>query len=203
MLEHHVPVVSCVCAVELAVGRPVEGSAVIDGVVGRGEGVGCIVIDDTAVAVVRVVQIRDAVVVVVPVNAVLEAVAVNVGIDIVRTVVSVQAAVDLMQVIVVVKVAIPVNVENVNDTVVVVVNIVPVADAIAVPVVELGERSTPGLTSWIGVDGIRVGLSWTVPGGNVRSSIERERVVFVFDVVVVQVIGKVCATNGKVAEVVG
>ena len=203
MLEHHVPVVGGVCAVELAVGRPVEGPTVVDGVVRRGEGVGCIVINNTAVAVVRVVQIGDTVVVVVPVNAVLEAVAVNVGIDIVRAVVSVQAAVDLMEVVVVVKVAIPVNVENVDDTVVVVVNVVPVADAIAVPVVELGERSTPGLTSWVGIDGIGIGLSWTVPSGNVRSSIKRERVVFVFDVVVIQVIGKVCATNSKIAEVVG
>ena len=202
MLEHHVPVVSCVCAVELAVGRPVEGSTVVDRVIRRGEGVGCIVIDDTTVAVVRIVQIGDTVVVVVPVNAVLETVTVNVGIDIVRTVVSVQTAVDLMQVIVVVKVAIPVNVENVNDTVVVVVNVVPVADAIAIPVVELGERSTSGLTSWVGVNGIGVGLSWTVPGGNVGCGVERERVVFVFDVVVVQVIGKVCTTNGEVAEVV-
>ena len=78
MAEHHVPVVGGVGAVELAVGRAVQVTAVVHRVIWGAKGVGGVVIHDTAIAVVGIVQVGDAVVVVVPVDAVLETVAVNV-----------------------------------------------------------------------------------------------------------------------------
>ena len=65
-------------AVELAVGRAVQVSTVVHRIIRGAEGVSGVIIHDTAVAVVGVVQVGDAVVVVVPVDAVLKAVAVNV-----------------------------------------------------------------------------------------------------------------------------
>ena len=59
------------------------------------------------------------------------------------------------------------------------------------------------MTSWVGVGGVGVGLRRAVPSGNFRRSVQRERVVFVLDVIVVQIVRDVCATNGKVAEIVG
>ena len=78
MAEHHVPVVGGVGAVELTVGRAVQVTSIVHRIVRSAKRVGGIIIHDTAIAVVGVVQIGDAVVVVVPVDAVLKAVAVNV-----------------------------------------------------------------------------------------------------------------------------
>ena len=108
-----------------------------------------------------------------------------------------------MQVVVVVKVTVPVDVKSVDDTVVVVVNVVPVADAVAVPVVELRERGSTGLTPRVGVGWVGVGLCGAVPCSNIRCSVEREGVVLVLDVVVIKVVREVGPANGKVAEVIG
>ena len=58
------------------------------------------------------------------------------------------------------------------------------------------------MTARIWVRWVRVGLRWTVPCKNVGSGVERERIVLVLDVVVVKVVGKVCAAHGEVAKVV-
>ena len=202
-MEHHVPIIGGVGAVELAVRRTVERATVVDRVVRGLERIGCVKVNDTAISVVGIVQVRDAVVVVVPVDAVLEAVAVDVGIDVVGPVVSIQATVDLMQVVVVVKIAVPIDVQHVDDAVVVVVDVVPVADAVAVPIVELRERCSAGLAAWVRIDRVWVGLRRAVPRGDVGGCIKRERIVFVLDVVVVQIVRSVGTTHGKVAEVVG
>ena len=203
MHEHHVPVVGGVGAVELAVSRAVESTAVVDGVIGRSEGVGGVEVNNSTVSVVRVVKIGNTVVVIVPIDAVFEAVAVDVRVHVVRTVVSVQTSVDLVQIVVVVKVTVPVDVENVDDAVVVVINVIPVADTVTVPVVELGERGSASLTLRVGVGWVGVGLCWTVPCGDNRGCIEWERVVFVLDVVVVKVVRQVSAAHGEISEIVG
>ena len=107
-----------------------------------------------------------------------------------------------MQVVVVVKIAIPVNVKHVDDAVVVVVNVVPIADAVAVPVVELRKRCSSCLTARVGTDRVGIGLCWAVPCGDIGCRIKREGVVLVFDVVVVQIVGTVRSTYGKITEVV-
>ena len=174
VLEDHVPVVGRVGSVELAVGRAIEGAAVVHGVVRRVESVRCIVINNTAISIVGVVEVGNTVVVIVPVNAVLKTIAVNIGVHVVGTVVSVQTTVDLMEVVVVVKVAIPVDIEHVDDTVVIVINVVPVADTVTVPVVELGERGATSLTARVWIDGVGVGLGWAVPCGNGRCCVKWE-----------------------------
>ena len=58
------------------------------------------------------------------------------------------------------------------------------------------------MTSGVRVRWVGVGLRWTVPRENVGSGVKRERIVLVFDVVVVKVVGKVGTANSEVAEVV-
>ena len=191
-----------VVSVNLGVGAAVQQAPVVHGVVGRTEGIGVVEINNATVAVVRVVQIGDAIVVVVPVNAVLQTVAVHVGVQIVGPVVTVQRTVDDVEVVVVVQVAVPVDVQCVHDAVVVIVNVVPVADPITVPVVELGIGCTTGLAARIRIDRVGVGLRGAVPRGHISSTVKREGVVLVLDVVVVKVVGKVSTAHGEVAEVV-
>ena len=58
------------------------------------------------------------------------------------------------------------------------------------------------MTSGVRVRWVGVGLRWTVPRENVGSGVKRERIVLVFDVVVVKVVGKVGTAHSEVAEVV-
>ena len=107
-----------------------------------------------------------------------------------------------MEIVVVVKIAIPVNVQNIDDSIVVIVDIVPIAHTVAVPIVELRKGSSAGLTAWVRVCWVRIGLRWTVPCGHNIVVIKGEGIVLVFDVVVVQIVGPICATNSEVPEVV-
>ena len=203
MLEHNVPVIRGVVRVNLCVNAAIEDATVVHGVVGCAEGVGVVEVHNTAISVVWVVEVGYAVVVVVPVNAVFQPIAVHVGVEVVGSVVTIERPVDEVEVVVVVEVTIPIDVQNVDDAVVVVINVIPVVDAIAVPVVELRKGSASCLTPNVRVGWVGVGLSWAVPCGHIRGSIEWERVVFVLNVVVVEVVREICSANGKVSEVIG
>ena len=93
-----------------------------------------------------------------------------------------------MQVSVVVEVTIPVDVENVDDSIIVIIDVFPVENAITIPVIELGERCTACLTSWIWVNRIWICCCWTVPCDNIGCLVKRETVVFIVDVVIVKII---------------
>ena len=100
-----------------------------------------------------------------------------------------------MKISIVVEVAIPVDVENIDDSIVVVVDVFPVENTVTIPVVELGERGSAGLTSWVWVDWVWIGCCWAVPPYDVSCLIEWETVVLVVDVVVVKVVLEVgCIT---------
>ena len=100
-----------------------------------------------------------------------------------------------MEVSVVIEIAIPINVENVDDSIVVVIDVFPVENTVSVPVVELGERGSTCLTSWIRVDRVWIGCCWAVPTNDVCCLVEWETVVLVVDVIVVKVVLEVgCIT---------
>ena len=109
-----------------------------------------------------------------------------------------------MKISIVVEIAIPVYVENIDDSIVVVIDVFPVENTISVPVVELRERGSTGLTSWVWVDWVWIGCCWAVPPNDVSCLIERETVVLVVDVVVIKVVLKVgcVATHENVSKVV-
>ena len=201
-MEYHVPVVGGVGIVDLAISGAVKVAAIVHRIVWRREGVGGVEVNHATIAIIGVVQVSNAVVIVVPVNAVLESITVNIRIDVVRAVITIESTVDLVKVVVVVEVAIPIDIQNIDDTVVVVVNVVPVADTIAIPVVELRERGTTGLTAGVGANRVGVSLCWAVPRGDIGGSIKREGVVFILDVVVVKIVRSVRTAHGKVAEIV-
>ena len=96
-----------------------------------------------------------------------------------------------MEVSVIVKVAIPIDVENIDDSVVVIVDVFPVEYTVSIPVVELREGGASRLTSWIWVDRVWIGRGWTVPCDNVSCFVEREAVVLVVDVIVIEVVFEV------------
>ena len=93
-----------------------------------------------------------------------------------------------MQVAIVVKVTIPIDVENVNDSIVVIIDVFPVENAITIPIIELGERCTACLTSWIRIDWVRICCCRTVPCNNIGCLVERETVIFVVDVVIIKIV---------------
>ena len=198
MPEDHGPVGVEVVGVVLIVDATIESTEVADRVERSLECVVEIWVNRSTVSIIWVVKVGKTIVVVVPVDVVFETVSVNIRIDSIRAVVTVQSTVDGVKVSIIVEVTIPVNVKDIDDSIVVVVNVFPIENTITVPIVELGERSTAGLTSWIWVDRVWIGCCWTIPSNDVSCLIERETIVLIVDIVVIKVVLEVgCITANQ------